>query len=120
MTKSEAKRRIEKLKKAINYHRYLYHVENRQEISQEALDSLKHELWQLEQQNPELVTPDSPTQRVSGKALDGFQKVEHEFPMLSIEDIVSEKELADWENYLKRLAPSFFKKRGLNIFANQK
>jgi len=104
MTKEQAKKRIKKLKEVISRHRYLYHVEDRQEISQEALDSLKHELWQLEQQYPELVTSDSPTQRVAGKALEGFKKVEHKVPMLSIEDIVSEKELADWENYIKRIS----------------
>ena len=62
MTKFEAKQRIEKLKKVIAHHRYLYHVENRQEISDEALDSLKHELYKLEQQYPDLITPDSPPQ----------------------------------------------------------
>jgi len=105
MTKQQAKQRIEKLKKVIAHHRYLYHVENRQEISPEALDSLKHELYKLEQQYPDLITPDSPTQRVAGKPLEGFKKVEHRFPMLSIEDIFSEKELQDWEEYIKRLAP---------------
>jgi len=106
MTKTEVKKRIEKLKKLINYHRYLYHVLNRQEISDAALDSLKHELYKLEQQFPELITPDSPTQRVAGKPLAGFQKVEHKIPMLSIEDIFAEEELRDWEDYLKKLMPS--------------
>jgi len=106
MTKEEAKKRIEKLKKLISYHRYLYHVLNRQEISDAALDSLKHELYQLEQKFPEFITPDSPTQRVAGKPLEGFVKVRHEVPMLSIEDVFSEKELLDWEDYLKRLQPS--------------
>jgi DNA ligase (NAD+) len=103
MTKAEARKRINKLKKVINHHRYLYHVLDRQEISDAALDSLKHELQQLEQQFPELITPDSPTQRVGGEALKEFKKVEHTFPMLSIEDIFTEQELQDWENYLKRL-----------------
>jgi DNA ligase (NAD+) len=105
MTKSEAKKRIEKLKKVIAHHRYLYHVENRQEISDAALDSLKHELYKLEQQYPEFITPDSPTQRIAGRPLEEFKKVEHKVPMLSIEDVFSEKELQDWEDYLKRLAP---------------
>lgn len=105
MIKSEAKKRIEKLKKAIDHHRYLYHVLDQQEISPEALDSLKHELYQLEQLYPEFITSDSPTQRVAGKPLAGFKKVEHKFSMLSIEDIFSEKELQDWQNYLKRLVP---------------
>ncbi len=105
MTKNEAKKRIEKLKKAINHHRYLYHVLDRQEISDAALDSLKHELYQLEKEYPDLLTPDSPTQRVGGRPLAKFKKVEHTLPMLSIEDVFSEQELADWEKYLKRLAP---------------
>ena len=106
MSKAEARKRIEKLKTVINYHRYLYHVLNKQEISDSALDSLKHELYQLEQQFPEFITPDSPSQRVAGRPLKGFKKVKHKVPMLSIEDIFSEKELQAWEDYLKRLAPS--------------
>jgi DNA ligase (NAD+) len=105
MRKEEAKKRIEKLKKVIAHHRYLYHVEDREEISPEALDSLKHELFQLEGQYPELITPDSPTQRVAGEPLKEFEKVEHEIPMLSIEDVFSEEELENWEDYLKRLVP---------------
>ncbi|MDZ4285866.1 MAG: hypothetical protein U1A23_02975, partial [Candidatus Sungbacteria bacterium] len=57
------KERIKKLRKEIEYHRYLYHVLNRQEISDAALDSLKHELSRIEQDYPELITPDSPSQR---------------------------------------------------------
>jgi len=108
MTKKEAKKRIEKLKKLISHHRYLYHVLDRQEISDAAFDSLKHELYKLEQQFPEFITPDSPTQRVGGEPLEKFEKVEHSIPMLSIEDVFSEKELKDWEDYLKRLAPHQF------------
>lgn len=105
LTKEEAKKRIEKLKKLINYHRYLYHVLNRQEISEEALDSLKHELWELEQEYPEFITPDSPTQRVAGKPLKGFKKVHHSPRMLSLEDVFEEKELYDWEERLKKIVP---------------
>lgn len=105
MTKEEAKKRIEKLKEVINHHRYLYHVLDKQEIPDEAFDSLKHELYLLEQQFPEFITPDSPTQRVGGKPLREFKKVKHEVPMLSIEDIFLEEELHDWEVHLKRLEP---------------
>ncbi|MFH1841332.1 MAG: NAD-dependent DNA ligase LigA [Candidatus Nealsonbacteria bacterium] len=105
MTKEEVKKRIEKLRKAINHHRYLYHVLDTQEISDSALDSLKKELQKLEKENPEFIIPYSPTQRVGGKPLKGFEKVKHRVPMLSIEDIFSEKELFDWEDYLKRLMP---------------
>ncbi len=121
MTQPEAKQRIEKLKKAINHHRYLYHVLDRQEISDAALDSLKRELYLLEQQYPELITPDSPTQRVAGKPLKGFKKVEHAIPMLSINDIFSEKELHEWEDYLKRLALSEqSESNGFEYFCEQK
>ena len=105
MDKRQAKQRIEKLKEVINHHRYLYHVLDRQEISSAALDSLKRELFRLEQKYPDLITPDSPTQRVAGAPLKGFQKVEHRVPMLSIEDVFTEEELRDWEDYLRRLAP---------------
>lgn len=103
MDKKVAKRRIEKLKKVIRRHRYLYHVLDKQEISPEALDSLKHELYKLEQEHPGLITSDSPTQRIAGKPLSKFKKAKHAVPMLSIEDIFSEEELQDWEDYLKRL-----------------
>ncbi len=105
MNKQEAKKRIDKLKKVINYHRYLYHVLDRQEISDAALDSLKHELYKLEQEYPEFITSDSPTQRVGGKALAKFKKVKHEIPMLSIEDVFSPVELEEWAAKIKRLVP---------------
>ena len=108
MNKNETKKRIEKLKEVINYHRYLYHVLNKQEVSESVLDSLKHELFQLEEEYPEFVTPDSPTQRVEGKPLKGFRKVEHTIPMLSIEDVFSLEELEKWEIYLKKLNVSDF------------
>ncbi len=106
MTKQQVSQRIKRLKKVINYHRYLYHVLNKQEISDSVLDSLKKELYQLEQQYPELITYDSPTQRVAGEPLKGFKKVKHQIPMLSIEDIASEQELKNWQNYLQRLIPA--------------
>ena len=116
MRKEEAKKRIEKLKKIINYHRYLYHVLDRQEISDAALDSLKHELYGLEQQYPEFITRNSPTQRVGGEPLKKFEKVEHQVPMLSIEDVFSEEELQKWENYLQRI----IKREQFEYFAEYK
>lgn len=97
--------RIKELRKEINHHRYLYHVLDRQEISDAALDSLKHELARLEKQHPHLVTPDSPTQRVAGKPLPGFSKVRHSTPMLSLADAFSEEELKEWEARIKKLLP---------------
>ena len=105
MIKEEAKKRIEKLRAEINHHRYLYHVLDRQEISDAALDSLKHELYKLEQQYSDLITPDSPTQRVGGEALAKFKKVTHAVPMLSIEDVFSVEEFEDWEAKIKRIVP---------------
>jgi DNA ligase (NAD+) len=102
MDRKEAEKRINNLKDAINYHRYNYHVLDKQEISDEALDSLKHELFLLEQQYPELITSDSPTQRVGGKVLDGFVKVKHAKQMVSLEDIFTQEELFDWQKYLER------------------
>ncbi|MCX8015830.1 MAG: NAD-dependent DNA ligase LigA [Patescibacteria group bacterium] len=97
MNKEEAKKRIEKLRQEINYHRYLYHVLDKEEISPEALDSLKKELFDLEQQFPDLITPDSPTQRIGGEPLDAFKKVEHPRPMLSFNDAFSQEDMRAWE-----------------------
>jgi len=103
MNKKEAKQRIEKLKKVINYHRYLYHVLDKQEISDSALDSLKKELFELEQKFPEFITPDSPTQRVGGKPLDKFNKVKHKKRMLSFNDAFSRDDILDWVERMKKM-----------------
>ena len=103
MTKQEAKQRIAKLKKEIDHHRYLYHVLDRQEISDSALDSLKKELFDLEQEFPDLITLDSPTQRIGGKPLKEFKKVKHSSPMLSFNDAFSEKDMKDWLERLSKL-----------------
>lgn len=103
MTKSEARARVAKLREVIDRHRYFYHVLDKPDISDEAHDSLKHELSQLEAEYPDLITPDSPTQRVGGKALEKFQKVSHQTPMLSIEDVFENKEVESWQEYLARL-----------------
>ena len=105
MTKSEARERIEKLRREIDHHRYLKHVLDRQEISDVAEDSLKHELAALEDEFPDLVTPDSPTQRVAGKALAKFKKVRHRVRMLSLHDAFSPEELRAWEGRLSKLLP---------------
>src|SRR3989344_4474270 len=105
MNKSEARERIEKLKLLIDRHRYAYHVLNRLEISEEALDALKHELKKLEDQFPDLVTSDSPTQRVAGRPLSGFKKVTHRVRMLSLEDVFSNEEFSEWFERIKKLQP---------------
>ncbi len=83
MDKKQIKERIEKLKKEIEKFRYAYHVLDKSLISDEALDSLKKELFDLENRYPEFITPDSPTQRIGGEPLKEFRKVEHEFLMIS-------------------------------------
>ena len=113
MTKNEAKKRIERLKKEINRCRYAYHVLDKSLISDGALDSLKKELFDLELDYPDLITPDSPTQRVGGKPLKSFTKVHHETPMLSFNDAFSELDIRAWfdrlQNYLGRtVKPEFY------------
>lgn len=103
MTKLEAKKRIEQLKKVINYHRYLYHVEDRQEIPDTAYDELENELIKLEAEWPEFVTQDSPTQRVSGQPLDKFVKVTHKIPQWSFNDAFSEDDIRDFDTRVKRI-----------------
>ncbi len=103
MTKTEAKERIEKLKREVERHRYLYHVLDRVEISDAALDSLKHELYRLEQSHPEFITSDSPTQRVGGEPLPEFKKVRHLEAMLSMEDVFSFDEFTDWHKRNKKI-----------------
>lgn len=104
MTKREAQERVLHLKTVINRERYLNHVLDKQNLSDAALDSLKKELFDLEQQFPELTTPDSPTQRVAGKPLKEFVKVRHAERMTSFNDAFSEQDMRDWltrlENYL--------------------
>ena len=102
MDRRHAEERILKLRKEINYHRYLYHVLDTSEISESALDSLKHELARLEHEFPELVTADSPTERVAGRVLSGFQKVRHALPMMSLGDVFSPSELKEWEDRIRR------------------
>jgi DNA ligase (NAD+) len=104
MEKKEAGERILKLKKEIDFHRYQYHVLDKETLSEAALDSLKHELYTLEQKFPEFITADSPTQRVEGKPLAKFTKVKHETPMLSIEDVFTFSELEAWETRVSKFS----------------
>ncbi|PJE58015.1 MAG: NAD-dependent DNA ligase LigA [Candidatus Portnoybacteria bacterium CG10_big_fil_rev_8_21_14_0_10_36_7] len=106
MTKNKAQNRIDKLKEVINHHRYLYHVLDTAEISDFALDSLKHELSNLEQQFPEFITSDSPSQRVGGEPLAKFKKINHKVPMLSLNDVFDEAEVTDWYSRMEKLSPT--------------
>jgi DNA ligase (NAD+) len=100
----DAKNRAEKLRELINNYRYNYHVLNKSIMSEAAADSLKHELSQIEEQHPELVTPDSPTQRVAGEPLPGFKQIRHSARMLSLNDVFSEEEFDAWVKRISKLA----------------
>ncbi|MEK7646085.1 MAG: NAD-dependent DNA ligase LigA [Patescibacteria group bacterium] len=94
--------RLNKLKETIEHHRYAYHVLDKQDISEGALDSLKHELVEIETQYPELVTPDSPSQRVAGKPLPEFKKIRHKVPQWSFNDAFSPEEMHEFDARVRR------------------
>ena len=101
---STAAQRAEELRAELRRHEHLYYVEDAPEISDAAYDALMNELKRIEAEHPELLTPDSPTQRVGGKPAEGFQKVRHSRPMLSLDNVYSAEELADWAARVRELA----------------
>ncbi len=105
MTKQQAKERIAKLRDLIRDYRYHYHVLDESTMSEAAADSLKHELSQLEEQYPELITPDSPTQQVAGQPLPGFSQVRHSSRMVSLNDVFGRAEVEAWIARTQKLAP---------------
>src|SRR3989344_2804746 len=105
MDSKSAKIRAEKLRNEINDLRYRYHVLDDPKVTDEVYDSLTEELKEIERTYPELVTPDSPTQRVGGKPLEKFQKIRHDARMLSLNDAFTREEMREWEQRLKRLEP---------------
>ena len=102
--KEKVARRVEELRTELRRHEHLYYVMDAPEISDAAYDTLMNELKKLEAEHPELVTPDSPTQRVGGKPAEGFKKVRHSRPMLSLDNAYSADELADWDRRVHELA----------------
>jgi DNA ligase (NAD+) len=106
MDKVQANDRIKKLKVIIDDYRYHYHVLDESIMTEAAADSLKHELTQLEEQYPDLITPDSPSQRVAGQALDKFVKVKHKYPMISLQDVFNIKEIESWIARTEKLVTS--------------
>ena len=108
MTKDEANKRLEKLRGAIEKYRYHYHVLNESLISDEALDSLKKELADIEREFPDLITPDSPSQRVAGAPLPGFKKIRHTVPQWSFNDAFSEEDMRDFDARVKRMLADKF------------
>jgi len=96
--------RVAELRREINRHNYLYHVADRPEISDEAYDALLAELRELEERYPELVTPDSPTQRVGGAPVTGFPTATHARPMLSLDSSAKEEDLRAFDARVRRIA----------------
>ena len=101
-SKKSVKNRIDELVELLNYHSRLYYVENRNEISDYDYDMLQNELKKLEAENPEFVRKDSPTQRVGGEAVSGFEKVNHRVQMGSIQDVFSFDEVRQFVNTVKQ------------------
>ncbi len=96
-------REIETLRAELRRHEHLYYVLDQPEISDAEYDNLMRRLQALEAQHPELVTPDSPTQRVGGKPREGFVKVRHSSPMLSLDNALNEQELRDFDRRVREL-----------------
>ena len=97
-------KKIEALRDKIRHHEYLYYVLDNPEISDAEFDQLMIELQKLEAGHPELITPDSPTQRVGGKPRDGFLKAPHSSPMLSLDNTYNEDDLRNWERRVHELS----------------
>jgi len=100
----DIEKQIETLREKIRHHEYLYFVLDQPEISDLEFDKLMQQLRQLEGEHPTLITPDSPTQRVGGKPREGFVKVRHSSPMLSLDNTYNEDELRAWERRVHELS----------------
>jgi len=106
LSRQEAAKKIEKLREEIKYHEKKYYVDNDPQISDYEFDLLVKGLEKLESQFPELITPESPTQRVGEQPLEGFASVEHRLPMLSLDNCYSIEELREFEERIKKIIPS--------------
>jgi DNA ligase (NAD+) len=104
MAEKSAAKKIEKLREELRRHEHLYYVLDAPEVSDAEYDALMNELKKLEAAHPDLVTPDSPTQRVGGKPAEGFRKAQHSRPMLSLDNAYNAEELADWDRRVHELA----------------
>ncbi|MBV9613562.1 MAG: NAD-dependent DNA ligase LigA, partial [Acidobacteriaceae bacterium] len=104
--KESPARRIDELRKQLEHHEHLYYVLDQPEISDTEYDALMRELRDLEEAHPQLRTPDSPTQRVGGRPREGFVKVPHSSPMLSLDNALNDQELRDFDNRVRSLLKS--------------
>jgi len=100
----DSEKKIESLREKIRHHEYLYYVLDQPSISDQEFDQLMQQLKDLEGENPSLIAPDSPTQRVGGKPREGFVKVRHSSPMLSLDNTYNEEELRGWERRVHELS----------------
>ncbi len=105
MTRADAAQRITELREQIHHHDYLYYVQNTSEITDAEYDALMRELKALEAEFPDLVTADSPTQRVAGSAVEAFQPVEHRVAMLSLDNAMGPDDLREFEARIARALP---------------
>ena len=101
--RADVRGRIEELREQLRYHNRRYHIEDAPEISDAEYDALAGELESLETEHPELVTPDSPSQRVGGEPLEGFEEVRHAVPMLSLANARKTQDLREWDARVRRL-----------------
>ncbi|MDP7619056.1 MAG: hypothetical protein QF652_02245 [Dehalococcoidia bacterium] len=101
----ETRRQIERLREAIRHHDHLYYALDVPEVPDSEYDGLMRELRRLEEANPELVTPDSPTQRVSGEPSEGFQTVTHPRPLLSLANVFDDEGLEVWYRRAQGIIP---------------
>ena len=117
MNVEEAKKRIEELRKTIEYHNKKYYDDDEPEISDFEYDMLNNELKNLEKQFPSLLTKDSNTQKVGGTVKKGFKEVTHEVPLLSLQDVFSFEEVYEFDKRIKKQAEKTFK-RGIDIIGS--
>src|SRR5207244_1260977 len=101
VSESDIERRLQELRQQVRRHEYLYHVLDSPEVTDAQYDALFLELRELEEQHPDLVTPDSPTQRVGGEAGSQFAKVRHRSPMLSLQNAFDEAEIRAWDKRVR-------------------
>src|SRR5438270_5036615 len=109
--KPSLEQELQELRDTLRHHEHLYYVEDSPEITDAQYDALMNRLKKLEAEHPELVTPDSPSQRVGGKPKEGFPKLPHSRPMLSLDNAYNEAELRAWEQRVRDALPSAEKVR---------
>jgi len=105
MTRADAAQRVAELHELIHHHDYLYYVESRPEVSDAEYDAFMRELKALEAEFPDLIAPDSPTQRVAGAPIDAFQSVQHRVAMLSLDNATTPDDLREFETRIGRVLP---------------